>query len=460
VKAGLAGVAAALLLAAGCGGSGSDPPPNAASLVPAQALVFARIDSDRGSAQLRSAQSVLDKFPFRQQVLDGIRALLAQGHGNLGPLEDSVGPEVDLAMVGGGGNVGPVAYTQPADPKAFAAQLDQRKLVHTTIAGWTVFSSSQAYLDTVEQRKADLSDAPAFRAAAATLPESALVAAYASPLGAHAVLRTAGTQAAGIGGVVSGTKWTAAALTSSAGAVQLEVHTRQTTPAPPGTAASLADKIPAGSIVALSLARGGSTITPQMRSQLRSLGGATGLDLPTLVGAFDGPLIAYLRAGVPIPEVTIASRPAHPARLVPAVAKLIARMAKAQVTPVPTKVDGGTLNAVDLGSITIYFGVNDGIFVVTDSANALAELNGSVGHLTGEGVFKDAAGASDMPGDNQGFLFVDVKDALPALNGFAQLANQTLPPSVQEDLKPLRSLLVYGARSGPVQTLVAHLATD
>jgi hypothetical protein len=197
-----------------------------------------------------------------------------------------------------------------------------------------------------------------------------------------------------------------------------------------------------------------------MRSQLRSLGGATGLDLPTLVGAFDGPLIAYLRAGVPIPEVTIASRPAHPARLVPAVAKLIARMAKAQVTPVPTKVDGGTLNAVDLGSITIYFGVNDGIFVVTDSANALAELNGSVGHLTGEGVFKDAAGASDMPGDNQGFLFVDVKDALPALNGFAQLANQTLPPSVQEDLKPLRSLLVYGARSGPVQTLVAHLATD
>ena len=48
-----------------------------------------------------------------------------------------------------------------------------------------------------------------------------------------------------------------------------------------------------------------------------------------------------------------------------------------------------------------------------------------------------------MPDANEGFLFVNLKDAVPAVEGFAQLANQTVPQSVMENLKPLRSLLLW-----------------
>ena len=91
-----------------------------------------------------------------------------------------------------------------------------------------------------------------------------------------------------------------------------------------------------------------------------------------------------------------------------------------------TKVDGGTLEKVDLGSVALYYGVNGGKLVVTDSANALAEL-AERRHLTGDDVFKEAKDGAGMPDRGQGFLFVDLKDAVPASRGFAQLANQTLP---------------------------------
>ena len=125
----------------------------------------------------------------------------------------------------------------------------------------------------------------------------------------------------------------------------------------------------------------------------------------------------------------------------------------------PTKVDGGTLNKMDLGPISLYFGVNDGQLVVTDSSNALAELNGSVGRLSGDSVFKEAKDGAGMGDTSQGFLYLDIKDALPALSGFAQLANQKLPPAVENNLRPLRSALVFGATDSGIQTFVAFVKT-
>jgi hypothetical protein len=65
-----------------------------------------------------------------------------------------------------------------------------------------------------------------------------------------------------------------------------------------------------------------------------------------------------------------------------------------------------------------------------------------------------------MGDTEQGFLFVDLKDALPAIDGFAQLANQSIPANVEQNLKPLRSLLVYGSRDAGLQSAVAYLETS
>ena len=65
-----------------------------------------------------------------------------------------------------------------------------------------------------------------------------------------------------------------------------------------------------------------------------------------------------------------------------------------------------------------------------------------------------------MPDSTQGFLYVDLKDTLPAVTGFAQLASQQLPPTVQPNLQPLRSLLVYGSQAGGIENGVFYLQTN
>ena len=116
--------------------------------------------------------------------------------------------------------------------------------------------------------------------------------------------------------------------------------------------------------------------------------------------------------------------------------------------------------------MALYYGVNNGQLVVTDSANALAELKGSVGRLSGDAVFKEAKDGAGMTDSGQGFLFLDIKDALPALSGFAQLANQTLPPAVENEPAPapVAAALRLARRRRPVvrrvrQDVVASCGT-
>ena len=115
---------------------------------------------------------------------------------------------------------------------------------------------------------------------------------------------------------------------------------------------------------------------------------------------------------------------------------------------------------VRLHQPSLYYGVNDGQLVVTDSSNALAELNGSVGRLSGDDVFKEAKDGAGMTDSAQTFIFLDIKDALPALSGFAQLANQTLPPELESNLRPLRSALLFGSSDSSVGSFVVYVKTS
>ena len=457
-------IATVALLAAGCGsGGGGSASGDAADLVPPGALAYISVDTDFSSTQIKNAESVLDKFPIKPKLLAQIRSSLSQGGTDVNALKSSIGPELDVAVLKVNGETNAVGYTQPSDEKAFDAQLDKDKTVHTKIGGWTVFSDKQAFLDAAKNRSGKLSDDPAFQAAMKTVPGAgdAIARVYASSAGTQTALGAASGSLGSAGGSLGsfgGAKWIAGALTSQDGAFKLEVHAKATGLAT-SSGSPLVDQIPSGSIVALQIASGSRTIPASTQQQLGSMSKQLGIDLPALVGALDGPVIAYVRAGLPLPEVTIAAKPSQPQRAVKAVGQLITKLAQGPPA-VPTKVDGGTLNKVDLGALALYYGVNGDELVVTDSANALAELKGSVGHLTGDGVFKEAKDGAGMPDGGQGFLFVDLQDALPAISGLAQLASQTLPPSVEANLKPLRSLLVFGSREGDVQSLVAYVKTS
>lgn len=466
MKVRLAGVAVVAVLAAGCGGGGGGSSSSSAdSLAPADALAFATIDTDRGSAQVSSALKILNKFPIKARAERQLRSSINQSGVNFDALTSSAGSEVDIVEIKVNGQPQTVGLAQPSDEKAFDAQLDKSSTKHTTMKGWTVFSDEQATLDAfTKQSGGSLSDDTAYQAATKTIPADgdAIARFYASSAGAQTALGAAKTnlgRSAGSLNSFTAASWIAGALTSQDGAFKLEVHAKSasTTSAPAGN--TLVDQIPSGAIVALALQGGGAVVPASAAQQLQAAGQQLGIDLPALVSALNGPVIAYVRPGIPLPEVTIAARPTQPQRAATAIGSLLSRIAKGK-RGVPTPVDGGTLTKVDLGPVGLFYGVNNGQLVVTDSANALAELKGSVGHLTGDSVFKEAKDGAGMTDSGQGFLYVDVKDALPALSGFAQLANQTLPPAVETNLRPLRSLLVYGSRDGNVQSFVAYVKTS
>jgi hypothetical protein len=457
------------LLVAGCGGSGGggSTASDAASLVPADALGYVTANTDFSGGPLKSAEGILNKFPFKPQVLNQIKTgLLKQGI-DADALASSIGPQTDIAILNVDGVTSAVGFTQPTDEKTFDAQLDkgQSRAVHEKIDGWTVFADKQAFIDAVKNRKTNLSDDAMYQAAVKTLPAAgdAIATAYATPLGLAATTkRAAGSLPTGTTfGIGSGAKWATGAITSAAGAFKVELHSKATT-APPAspTASPLAGEIPSGSIVALSLTGGSNTIPPQLRQQAAGVSSQLGFDVAGLLDALNGPVIAYVRPGLPLPEITVAARPPHPARAAAAIGRLITRLTQNKVKPVPTPVGGGTLEKADLGSIAIYYGTAGGQLVATDSANALSELKGGSGKLSGDTVFKEAKDGAGMPDASEGFLFVNLKDAVPAVQGLAQLANQTVPESIMANLRPLRSLLVYGSRDGDVQNVVLYLKTN
>lgn len=460
----LALVLALAALGAGCGGGGKTAG-EAASLVPADALAYVTIDTDLGSDQLKSASSILDKFPIKAKLLRQIRSSLAKDGADLDAIKSSLGPEVDVAVLNVNGRTEAVALTRPRDEKTFDAQLAKgsNPAVHAKVDGWTVFSDKQDAIDAVKSRKGSLGDDVAFQAAMKSVPGDAIARAYASTGGLQAALGSAAGTLGAAGtalGSIAKAKWIAAALTSENGAFKLEVHMNRGGGSTPPAGSGLAGQIPSGSIVALSLTGGARAVPPSVKQQAAGLSSTLGFDLGGLLDAFSGPVIAYVKAGLPIPEVTIAAKPSRPARTAKAVAGLIARLAHGAAAPVRTPVEGGTLEKVDLGSIALYYGVSHGELVVTDSPNALTELRSSSGRLSDDSVFQEAKNGAGMPDTSQGFLYVDLKDAVPAIEGFAQLANQKVPPGIDANLRPLRSLLVYGARDGGLQSFVVYLKTS
>jgi hypothetical protein len=460
----LAGVAVFAVLAAGCGGGGSGSSSDAGSIVPTSALAFATIDTDTSSAQVSSALKILQKFPIEPRAEQQLRASIKQSGVDFDALTSSAGSELDIAVINVNGQPQPVGLAKPSDEKAFDAQLDKTSTQHTTMKGWTIFSDKQATLDAFKKQSSTSIAADAtYQAAIKTLPSDAVVRFYAAPAAENALLNAAKKQnlPSGSLGKLPSAQWFTGALTSQDGAFKLEVHGKAAGTQALSRPNPLASKIPAGAIVALAFNGGGATksLPAATQQQLSVIGQQLGVDLPALISVLNGPVIAYVRPAIPLPEVTIAAQPAQPQSAAKAIGGLLARFASG-AKAVPTKVDGGTLEKLDLGPVALYYGVIGGQLVVTDSSNAIAELNGSVGRLTGDAVFKEAKDGAGMTDSAQTFIFLDIKDALPALSGFAQLANQNLPPQVENNLRPLRSALLFGSSDNNVGSFVVYVKTS
>ena len=75
-------------------------------------------------------------------------------------------------------------------------------------------------------------------------------------------------------------------------------------------------------------------------------------------------------------------------------------------------------------------------------------------------MFKEAKDGAGMTDDAQGSSSSTSRTRCRRCPGSPSSANQNLPPEVENNLRPLRSALLFGSRDGDIQSFVAYVKTS
>jgi hypothetical protein len=470
------------LLAASCGGSSGSSSGAAtsagASIAPASAPAYVMIDTDPGSAQWKQADALLGKFPGKQKLLDAVdKALAKQGVSYEQDIKPALGPEVDFAVLSlAKGSRAVVGMVQPTDKAKLQALLDKLdksdptspKTVTGEYKGWTLVSDKQSAIDTFksEAAKGSIADDATFKEAMAKDQGDALVKAYANGSALGELVGQAATQAgtscngaATTGGVklryVSG----AASVEADGVRVHATLRSDGAKSSGGGSTATLLDEIPSGALAVLAFhgtdqfAQGFSQLQgcgAQIQQGLGLVEGVLGVKVKDLASLFKNEVALYVRAGSPIPEVTLLSHQDDPKAALATIDSLATHIGSlvGGGAPHATTVDGAPVKEITVGGgvASIFYGVIAGKVVVTDSRTGIHDLLQSGGaKLRDDAAFKSSRKASGMPDDTPFFLYADIRDSVTLVESLAQLAGAKIPPSADANLRPLKSLVVYAA---------------
>src|SRR5262249_23941727 len=104
-----------------------------------------------------------------------------------------------------------------------------------------------------------------------------------------------------------------------------------------------------------------------------------------------------------------------------------------------------------------FYAALDDEVVVTDSEAGITDLRSSGLKLKDDPTFTDAQKAAGMPSETSGFLYVDLKDSIPLVEGLAQLAGTSVSSDVDANLRPLQTLTLWGTSDNGKADLTAFL---
>jgi hypothetical protein len=405
ISAAVAAATAAVIVTASSGGT------TRTSVVPANAIAFAAIDTDASSAQSQAAQALLGKFPNLVARLQ--QAFATQTKLNWQTdIEPALGGELDVALLPG---TTPqlVALTQPADPSKLAALVTAagHGLVTRTVAGWTAIAESTAALDALTNATTTLAQNSTYVAATSSLADDALVRAYAAP-----------TQLPQL-------KWAAADVVATGGGLKVQTFAETTAPAPTAPT-QLQTKIPAGVLAVADFQADTGAALPAAVTKLPQQAQALLAGVRTALG---GETAVYVSAGLP-PSVTLVTHPADPQAALAVIDQAVASLSA----------KGGIFSILHgpLPHATV-----DGALVVSTSQLGIAGF-GSGAALSADPAFTTAMAAAGAPAQTTGFAYVDLKTAIPLVESLATLAGAKLPPSLQTSgLSSLHSLTAFSTGS-------------
>jgi hypothetical protein len=426
-----AAIAAAVVLGAGSAGSATGATADATALAPKGAGAFVVVDTDLASAQWKSAQALLAKIPGGQKSLDSALSQLGGAKAGVNFARD-VAPALgkELVVVVPSGAKDPVLLVRPDDPKKFAALLAKEKKRPATghVAGWTAVATTRHGLQAYEGAlaKGTLANDAAYATAMSGVPTGGLVRAYLNGSGLPAALAGLSSSSAGLTGGVSVPGAGSAieqlgtigfALTFGASQVRLDgsaadakgAQSRSFTP-------TLLGHVPADALVAVSFDGAGSgqkaidQALGQSGAQVKTLEKQLGVTFADLASALDGEGVAYVRAGSPIPEITLVVQPKD------------ARRAKATFAAVAKRLNtsgGSPVQGLRVTTTAVH-----GLVFVSTAKRAAADFEAGGGKLTATDRFKQTAAQIGFAGKTAGLGYVDVhalgpllKTALGALGG-------------------------------------------
>jgi hypothetical protein len=433
VRAFAPAAAALAVVAAGCASAGAGTNGGAASIAPANALVFVAADTDFESSKWHGLGDLL------------LRRLPA----SVRKLAD--GREIDVAVLPGDKNV---AFVQ--------GDVDAK---HSRRFGdWTAVADDEATLDAVAAAKSHLSDNARYVEAMDALPNDALAHVYATseeamklfasipgqlestliPFGARYRFSSKPTQRSAVNVGVLDYRWLGASLTSSGDGLKLEALAPRgglVANGPPRLAvqpiqpymSALADEIPAGvlAVVDFEVPFGTFEMLDPLPKALRELFGSDATLPNDLDTVFGGETALYVRAGLPMPEITLVTQPADTDQASTTLDSLLQRAAPA------------------LAKQKLYRAVIGGQFVVSTAQSGIDAFRAGGTKLSSDPSFLEAKKLSGMPDRTTGFAYVDVKHALPLL----ALAGVKVP----KDLSGLRTFTAYGAEVQDRSVLTAFL---
>jgi hypothetical protein len=461
-------------LLAGCGSAAKTSSrggsiPAGASVVRAGVVAFVAVDSDTGSSQWKQLDELAQKFPGRDQAVAKLKQQLTdQGVDYETDVKPALGPELDVAVVSAGNesSTKAVALTKPDDPakfKALVAKLNAKdssgdRAVYREVDGWYALSDSQASISRALEGNAPLAEDSDFKEAMDKLPGDALAKVYLDGQQLNAIVpqsSASGTAALGLD------KLKYIAVSASAEDDGVRVH-GVTSGGPGGGdfASALIGGVPGDAFALLDFDGQGTTdqlgklkSNPQAAAAIAHFEQEYGVTLDQLLTLLSGEVAFYARPGAVIPELTLALDPKDQSAALATLDKLAAHSG----SPVEPGTQGGhPVKTVNLGQFTIHYGTVDGKVLITSGVSGIADY-GEGDHLPDSADFKQAQAAAGMPDSTGGVIYIDLKDALPLLEGFAGLAGQSLPSSTTENLRPLRSFLAWTNGSGESRTFDAFL---
>jgi uncharacterized protein DUF3352 len=474
------------LLLAACGGGGDGSTANGgttpagAALVRASLIAFLSIDSDLSSAQWQQADALSKKFPGRSRLIAQLKQTIgSQGVDYDRDVKPALGPELDIAIASGGTSesTSAVGLTKPEDPaklealvaKMNASDSSGEPAVFREVDGWYAISNSQAAIDRVlKGGDRTLAVDSTFMDAVGKLPGDALVKAYLDGQQLNAVIKNAAAQSGSSFDLSSTSlgdlKYVVASATAeddgfrvhgaSSGAEIGDEFASKLVGGVPGDAFALLDFSGQGTTKQLEKLKS----NPQVAQALQQMQALLGVSFDDVLALLRNEIALYVRPGAGIPEVTLALDTSDQSAALSTLDRLAARLAAATGGQVQPGTQGGhAVKTVNLGRFAVHYGGLDGKVLITSGLTGIADYGASGERLPDSADFKQAQEAAGMPDSTGGFLYLDLKDALPLLQGFAALAGQELPADVTENLRPLRSFLAWSEGSGSSQSFDAFL---